>query len=52
MRKMPIRIDAPAEVHTREDALSAFDAVLERLVALDAAQADTRGHVRWLRPEF
>ena len=40
---------------SREEAKLSFDeAVLERLVALNAERAaeEVRGHVRWLRPEF
>ncbi len=47
--------DAPAEGHSRADAKREFDeAILERLVALNAERAaeESRGLVRWLRPEF
>lgn len=47
--------DSPKKGQTRDDAKRAFDdAILERLVALNAARAteEARGLVRWLRPEF
>jgi len=47
--------EVPAAGQTRDDAKRAFDeTILERLVALNAERAaeESRGHIRWLRPEF
>jgi hypothetical protein len=47
--------DPPVTGQTREDAARAFEeAVLERLVALNAERAAEEAHglIRWLRPEF
>lgn len=47
--------DTSTDGQTRDDAKRAFDeAILERLVALNAERAaeESRGLIRWLRPEF